>query len=57
MPYAEERAAQLENLDAFMRAHPPTPDTSDAPDPDPDDPAETWTSVGSWPPPPMGARS
>ena len=55
MPYAEERAAQLENLDAFMRAHPPTPDTSDAPDPD--DPAETWTSVGSWPPPPMGARS
>lgn len=59
MTYAEERAAQLARLDAHMAEHPPTPDTSTAaPDaePDYDDEHGAWTSVGCWPPAPMGAR-
>lgn len=58
MTYAEERAAQLARLDAYMREHPPAPEASSGPDlePDLDDPAESWTRVGCWPPAPMGAR-
>lgn len=58
MIYAEERAAQLARLDAYMAEHPPTPDTSTGPDvePDFDDEHGAWTSVGCWPPAPMGAR-
>ena len=53
--YEEQRAAQLARLDAYMRDHPPTPDTNDAPEVEPDDPTETWVKVGGWPPAPMGA--
>ena len=58
--YDEQRAAQMARLDAYAEENPPAPPGRDVvahPDDfyDPDDSAESFTAVGSWPPPEMGA--
>lgn len=58
--YDEQRAAQMARLDAYAEDNEITYDPlldSDHPDSfhDPDDPAESFTAVGSWPPPQTGA--